>query len=222
MKIHVAICDDSNTDLEYIAQLLDLWGDKKGIYIQSSFFTSAESFLFDYAEHKNYDILLLDIEMGEMDGVTLAKTIRKEDATVQIVFITGYSEYIAEGYEVQALHYLMKPLDEEKFCIVLDRAIEKLILNEMYRSPLHEIKYISVIDNYTTIHAKTELMLRKPLHEFEDMLDEKFFRIGRSHIVNLTVISRVTRTEVRLRDGTILPLPRGIYEALNRAIISYT
>ena len=232
MKIHIAICDDSNTDLEYISQLLDEWGKKNGIDIQSSFFTSAESFLFDYAENKNYDILLLDIEMGNMDGVTLAKNIRKEDATVQIVFITGYSEYIAEGYEVQALHYLMKPLNEEKFFIVLDRAIEKMVLNqkclnlthggEMYRIPLHEIKYISVIDNYTTIHAKTELMLRKPLHEFEDMLDEKFFRIGRSYIVNLAVISRVTKTEVRLRDGTVLPLSRGTYEALNRAIISYT
>ena len=58
-------------------------------------------------KEKDFDILLLDIEMGDMDGVTMAKKIRKDNETVQIVFITGYSDYIADGYDVQALHYLI-------------------------------------------------------------------------------------------------------------------
>ena len=75
-------------------------------------------------------ILLLDIEMGGMDGVTMARKVRQADDAVQIIFITGYSDYIAEGYEVEALNYLMKPVDEEKLFSVLGRAAEKLRKNE--------------------------------------------------------------------------------------------
>lgn len=64
--------------------------------------------------------------MGAMDGVTMAKELRKSNDTVQIIFITGYSDYISEGYEVAALHYLMKPVKEEKLRSVLDRAVEKI------------------------------------------------------------------------------------------------
>ncbi len=76
------------------------------------------------------DILLLDIEMGAMDGVTLAKTLRKENDTLQIVFLTGYSDYISEGYEVAALHYLLKPVQKEKLFSVLYRALDKVKKNE--------------------------------------------------------------------------------------------
>lgn len=62
--------------------------------------SSAESFLFCYDEESDFDILLLDIEMDGMDGVSLAKKLRESNETVQIIFITGYSDYIAEGYEV--------------------------------------------------------------------------------------------------------------------------
>ena len=81
--------------------------------MQISLFTSAEHFLFSYGREKDFDILLLDIEMGDMDGVTMAKKLRQENHAIQIIFITGYSDYIAEGYEVAALHYLMKPVREE-------------------------------------------------------------------------------------------------------------
>lgn len=74
-----------------------------------------ESFLFRYDEYKAFDILLFDVEMSGMDGVSAARKVRRENAAVQIVFITGYSDYIAEGYDVAALHYLMKPLNKEKF-----------------------------------------------------------------------------------------------------------
>lgn len=68
--------------------------------------------------------------MGGMDGVTMARKVRQADDAVQIIFITGYSDYIAEGYEVEALHYLMKPVDEGKLFSVLGRAAEKLRKNE--------------------------------------------------------------------------------------------
>lgn len=230
MKINFAICDDNRIDSQYVNELIKKWTRNKKYQIHIDIFQSAEAFLFHYAQNKEYDILLLDIEMKKMDGVTLARMIRKSNKSVQILFITGYSQYIAEGYDVEALHYLMKPIKEEKMFDVLDRAVTKLIQNEkhlllklsdeMIKIPLHEIIYIDVNRNYVTIHANKDYTLKKTLGEIEKELDEKFFRIGRSAIVNLKYITRITKTEVFLSNGFSLPLPRGIYDALNRAIIN--
>ena len=231
MAYRVAVCDDSNTDAGYVQCVLNDWAAARQVTIQVESFTSAESFLFRYAEDKDWDILLLDIEMGAMDGVTMAKRVRQDNEAVQIVFITGYSDYIAEGYEVAALHYLMKPVNREKLLTVLDRALEKRkqeerCLNleaygEMVRIPFYEIRYLDVHQNYVTIHGKQDYTIKRTLGDFEKELDERFCRVGRGMILNLKYIQRVTKTEVRLSDGTVLPLPRGAYEPLNRAIIQH-
>ncbi len=230
MNYNIAICDDSDADRQYISDIVSRWAEDKGHTVQISFFSSAENFLFHYAEKKDYDILLLDIEMGAMDGVAMAKKLRLDNDTVQIVFITGYSDYISEGYEVAALHYLMKPVKEDKLFSVLDRAVDKLSKNEkvlnfeiggeMVRIPVYQIRYADVSGNYVTIHACDDLTVKMTLGELEKELDDRFFRMGRSAIVNLTQISRVTKTEIKLNDGVTLPLPRGAYEGVNRAIIN--
>lgn len=231
MAIHIAICDDQQKDLEYISALVREWAEEKKTTAQLELFPSAEAFLFQYAERKDWDLLLLDIEMGNMDGVNMAKTVRRENEAVQIVFITGYSDYIAEGYEVAALHYLMKPVKPEKLFEVLDRAAEKLRRNEGFltvqtteetaRLPFYTIRYLDVQKNYVTVHAKADYTVKRTLSEMEAELDRRFFRIGRAAIVNLDLVQRVTKAEVHLSDGTALPLPRGAYELLNRAIIAH-
>ena len=229
MNYKIAICDDSDTDRQYISGLVNRWAANTGHTAQTSMFVSAENFLFRYAEENDYDILLLDIEMGATDGVTLAKKLRQENDTVQIVFVTGYSDYISEGYEVAALHYLMKPVKEEKLFSVLDRAAVKLSKNEkvlnfeiggeMVRVPVYQIRYAEVFGNYVTVHALDDLTVRMTLGDLEKELDDRFFRVSRSAVVNLTQISRVTKKEIRLNDGASVPLPRGAYESVNRAII---
>ena len=230
MSYRIAIVDDSSADAEYVRGILNVWANSRHLSIHAEVFTSAESFLFHYAEESDYDILLLDIEMGAMDGVTMAKQLRKSNDTVQIIFITGYSDYISEGYEVAALHYLMKPVKEEKLCSVLDRAAEKLSKNEkvlnfeiggeMVRVPIYQIRYADVFGNYVTVHALSDVTVKMTLGELEKQLDERFYRVGRSTIINLTQISRVTKTEIKLSDGTAIPLPRGAYDGINRAIIN--
>lgn len=168
--------------------------------------------------------------MGNMDGVTLAKSIRKKSETVQIVFITGYSDYISDGYDVAALHYLMKPLKREKLSEVLSRAAAKITKNgkmitlktadEIIRLPIREIKYIDVYKNNITIHAKREITVRKTLSEIETELDGRFFRTGRQSIINLDYVRRTTKSSVTLAGGEEIPLPRNAYEAINRAIIA--
>ena len=230
MNYKIVICDDSDVDRQYLSAFVSGWAASVGHSVQIAMFASAEDFLFQYAEKSDYDILLLDIEMGSMDGVTMAKTLRKDNDTIQIIFITGYSDYISEGYEVAALHYLMKPVKQEKLFSVLDRAVEKLAKNEivlnfemsgeMVRIPIYQIRYAEVFGNYVTIHADDKLKIKMSLGELERELDDRFYRVGRSVIVNLTQISRVTKLEIKLNDGTAISLPSGAYDGVNRAIIN--
>lgn len=230
VRYKIAICDDLESDRDYLKDLLNKWANDYSHLLNIDTFSSAESFLFHYEEAKDYDILLLDIEMGLMDGVSMAKKIRQDNDSVQIIFITGYSDYIAEGYEVNALHYLMKPVKEEKFFSVLERAIEKISKNDvvlnmdsangMVRVPIYQIRFAEVFGNYVTIHANDEVVVKMTLNEIEKLLDERFYRVGRSVIVNLNEVSRVTKTEIKLLDGTSIHLPRGAYDGVNRAIIN--
>lgn len=230
MNYNIAICDDSEADRKYIYDMVDEWALVQGHSVHITTFESAENFMFCYDDRKDYDILLLDIEMGDMDGVAMAKKLRKQDDNVQIVFITGYSDYIAEGYEVAALHYLMKPVKKEKILSVLDRAVEKLSKNEkminmelggeLVRIPIYQIRYVDVLGNYVTVHAAQEYTFKMTLSDLQKELDERFLRVGRSCIVNLTQISRVTKALIKLSDGTEIPLPRGAFDVVNRAIIN--
>ena len=232
MKYKIAVCDDSEADRKHLSNLARQWASRTACQLQISEFPSAESFLFQYAEEKDFQILLLDIEMGVMDGVAMARKLRRENDTIQIIFVTGYSDYIAEGYDVEALHYLLKPVDVEKLFNVLDRAAAKLnknerVLNleaggEMARIPVYQIRYADVQGNYVTIHAREDYVVRKTLGELAEMLaeDGRFYRVGRSAVVNLSCISKVTRKDIYLNDGSTVPLPRGAYEKVNRAIIN--
>lgn len=232
MNYQIAICDDDPADLDYLSVLVRGWGRQTGNMADIKTYPSAEAFLFDYADDKSFDLLLLDIEMGGMDGVRLAKEVRRGNEAVQIVFVTGYSDYVAEGYDVSALHYLMKPVQREKLFEVLERAAQKIRKNERalmlalsgerVRVPFYEIRYLEVCQNYVTVHARQTYTVKKTLGEFEAELDDRFYRAGRSFIVNLTCIQRVTKTDVYLADGTQIPLPRGQYEPLNRAIIAHS
>ena len=229
MTYTFVICDDEPAALMSITELAQQWANTKGHIATIHCFPSAEAFLFHYEEDKAVDILLLDIEMQGMNGVTLAHQIRAANKEVQIVFVTGYMEYISDGYEVEALHYLIKPATAEKLNSVLDRAAEKLqqssrclLLHtpqESIRVPLYEIHYMEVQRNYVTVHARGAYTIKTTLNEMEHRLDNGFLRVGRSVIVNLRSIRRVTQAEIWLVNGSCIPLPRGAYEIVNRAMI---
>ena len=223
----IAICDDEAEARRYVAELVRRWAEQGEHDVTLREYPSAEGLLF--GDEAGYDILLLDIEMGGMNGVDLARSIRGRDAVAEIIFVTGYSDYIAEGYDVAALQYLMKPVSWEKLSATLDRALERLHRNErslcletaggMVRTPLYSIKYIDVQRNYATVHTNEEITVRRTLSQLAGELDERFFRLGRSAVTNLYAVRKVTKTDVYLEDGTVLPLPRGCYDPLNRALI---
>ncbi|MDE5823643.1 MAG: LytTR family transcriptional regulator, partial [Lachnospiraceae bacterium] len=86
---------------------------------------------------------------------------------------------------------------------------------------VNSIRYLEVQRNYVTIYAEEPYTVKKTLGELEKELDESFFRTGRSFIVNLQFVKKITKSQVFLKDGTQVPLSRGLYEAVNRAMIAY-
>lgn len=227
----MVICDDSAADIAYVTGLIEVWKKQTQGPVELISFPSAEALLFAWEENRDMDILLLDIEMGEMSGVELAGRLRQVGAGMQIVFITGYMDYIAQGYDVEALHYLLKPVTQERLSQVLNRAVERIKTREhmlgfrlqdgVMRLPLYEIRYLEVMRNYTTIHAGEDYCVKRSLNDLEKELDGGFYRIHRSFIVNLRFVQRTTREEVTLKDGTALPLSRRRYEGLNQALIAF-
>ena len=225
----LSICDDNAAERSYLKSLVLDWSARSGEGLSVLEYSSAEAFLFDYSDNPP-DILLLDIEMQGLSGVELAKKLRRSDRVMQIVFSTAYSDYIAEGYEVAALHYLLKPVDREKLFSVLSIAAER-VRRDCRRItvetpdgteilPLYDVRYIESRKNYVVIHSDREYTVRRTLSDFSSSLDSRFIKVGRSFIINLLWIRRVSRTEVELKSGEIIPIPRAAFEAVNRAIIN--
>ncbi len=235
MIYHIAICDDNRIEAELVADIVHKWSQRTKKPVSVNCFSSSEAFLFHYAENKNYDILLLDIEMGAMDGVELAKELRRENDTVQIIFITGYPDFLAEGYEVSALHYLLKPVSEEKLSVVLDRAVlqleklgktEKSLIfdtdSETVRIKCHDIVFVEAFAHkcsITTVNGVFEVKMG--ISEIERMLGEGFIRCHRSYIVGLRFIHSISKTSITLDTGVQIPLSRNNCKPVNQAFIRY-
>ena len=231
MKYRIAICDDEQNQIEYITSIVTSWSNHKGHSCEIRTFASAEAFLFEYEEDKAYDILLLDVEMKSMNGIELAKRIRKDNNRAEIIFITSHFEFVGEGYEVDALHYLIKPISVEKLTQVLTKAAEKLSVEppsvviscegetvKLYES---DILYVESFLHYIVIHTKdNEYKIKENISVFENKVSDVFYRIHRSYLVSLKYITRISRTSVNI-GNTELPLSRGKYDNINRAFIEH-
>ena len=121
----IGIIEDEVVHMQILNRYIKNWGVERKENIQIKEYDSAESFLFAWEDEKDFDILFIDIQMKKMDGIKMAKRIRESDNNIALVFTTGVAEYISEGYEVEALHYLIKPIREEKVVQCLERAIKK-------------------------------------------------------------------------------------------------
>ena len=236
--MRIAVIDDQPADRDYIAALVSRWAKDRDTAVTTVPFPSAEAFLFAYSEDRDFDILLLDIEMGStageaaraINGVELAKTVRAENDAVQMVFITGFPDFIAEGYEVSALHYLMKPVDRDKLFSVLDRAAANLEKAERRLRvtferrtdyvPFSKILYLEAQKQYVRIVTEgEEYRMKASLAETAAQLDEYFFPCQRSFIVNLRHVARILPDRVVLKNGAEVPISRGMAEKIGREII---
>lgn len=229
MKYRIAICDDEQNQIEYITSIVASWSAHEGHGCEIRTFASAEAFLFEYEEDKAYDILLLDVEMKNINGIELAKRIRKDNNRAEIIFITSHFEFVGEGYEVDALHYLIKPISAEKLTQVLTKAAEKISVEppsvviscegESVKLYEADIRYVESFLHYIVIHTKDkEYKIKENISVFENRVSDDFYRIHRSYLVSLKHITRISRTSVNI-GNTELPLSRGKYDDINRAFI---
>lgn len=231
MNLYIAICDDEPEQLKKLSQIVSNWALKNHHQAFLSQFLSAESFLFEYNVDKIFHILLLDVEMKEISGLDLAKLIRQKNDRAEIIFITSHFEFCGEGYEVDALHYLVKPVLPERLNAVLDRAAEKLAVEspsviitcdgETCKILEQDILYVEAFLHYITIHTITqEYKIKESLSAFASKLSKSFYRLHRSYLVCLKHIVRISRTNVWLDYAEIcLPLARGKYDDINQAFI---
>jgi DNA-binding LytR/AlgR family response regulator len=151
-----------------------------------------------------------------------------------IVFITAIPDYISEGYDVSALHYLVKPLNTDKLYAVLDRALKSLMKsnnaiflpveneNGTMRVLTDDIIYIESFNNYMEINIPGEkLTVKMPMYELENKLGGNFIRCHRSYVVNIKHIKKIVKTEITLESNKIIPLSRRLYGDVNKAMIKY-
>lgn len=123
--LHITICDDEQTQLSLLENLLTEWTGNRKYEIEISLYQNADQFLFHQEEQRELDILLLDIDMPGMDGLSLARRLRSEGKNVQIIFVTGLTDYVLEGYDVEAVSYLIKPVKKERLFACLDKARDR-------------------------------------------------------------------------------------------------
>lgn len=230
--LNIAICDDESIEIEYLTSLTNQWAAMTETAVKISDFSSAEAFLFKYEEDKSFDILLLDIQMKAMDGFKLAQKIRETNSGVQIIFITGFTEYMSRGYDVAALHYLIKPVKKEKLFEVLSKAYnncnkkETYILvnvdNENLRINLKDLFYVEAFGHSCALHCKNnEYTVKLSISEIKDLLDETFVYCHRSYIVSLKHILKLSKTDLFLDNGKTVPVSRRMYNDVNLSFIEY-
>lgn len=230
--MRIAVCDDEKVQRSLIIKYLQEWARENGQILEISEFSDGESLLFCWEDDRRFDLLILDIEMGALSGMELAGRIRREDEEIPILFITGYETYMAQGYEVAAIQYLLKPLSKEKLFAVLGRLKRRQKPEEKLKfltgegilllTP-SEIWFAEAQGHQSLLFtARGSYQLRHSMTELLKMLGEKkgFVRCHRCYLVNLRHISAITRTELVMDDFRRLPVSRSAYKAVNEAFIA--
>ena len=233
--MRICFCDDEASTRSQFERMAAAWAGQRGEAAELQLYNSAEQLLFEVgqpeAQELAFDLILLDIQMGGMDGITLARQLRAQDKRVTLAFLTAAREYVFEGYEVQAVRYLLKPMQQEKVFELLDLARQNLqeqpslILNcadEKKKLYLSQIAAIEAQGHYLIFHTTTgQLQQKASLSSLAGHLGDSFVISHRSFYVNLAHLLRISRTECTLDTGLTVPVSRGAYKNLNEQFILY-
>ena len=228
--MRIAICDEQT---EYLRQAeaairTCLRGTEYGV----DAFKDGPSFLQAFKK-RPYDLVFLDIEMPEMNGISVARHLRGISTDVPIVFLTSHVEYAVVGYEVGALRYLTKPVNIPKLQEVLAYVGERLqsqrvlwVRTDLSEERVHikDILFIEAQNQNVRIHtAGKDFCIRYNLSDYEaELTGEGFFRIHRGYLVSLLHIKNLGKSEITMDDGSILPVSRSKEKALRDALFQYT
>ncbi len=233
--IKIAVCDDEKNIRSYLVSLIKKQVGECSI----TEYASADAYLLD---GKEPDIIFLDIEMDGsgvgLDGMGLARHIRGTETQKQpiIVFVTGYEKYVYDAFDVGAFQYLVKPVDEQKFAEVFERAVGQIVSETEQRKkklviqyggkgkaiPLNDIYYMESRNHNIILYLKSgNIEYYAKIGDLEEELAGQFYRIHRGYLINLFHVEGYDRTEVRMTNGDKLLLSRYKYDGFVQAYMDY-
>lgn len=227
--MRIAVCDDEERFLTDIKDHIYEIYNSMDVVVDC--FTSGKNLINSF-DKQSYDLVFLDIEMPEIDGLTLAKMLREKSNELNIVFLTGHIEYALEGYEVNALRYLTKPVKKDKMLEVLHYVSEKLTKNHKLKIrvdgedtfiDVNDIVYFEAQNQYIMIYTKTgEYLVRYNISDYEnELVKDGFFRTHRSYLVNLSKVKKIGKAEVIMEGDKEVPVSRNTVKVLKEALYSY-
>ncbi len=231
--IKIAICDDERVIIDRLRGYIEKHIKKAGLPYKIDIYQSGEEFAALEKAMSGYDIVFMDVNMKEMDGIKTAEDLRKYSDRTFLVFVTGFIEYSLAGYKVDAIRYIIK--DETTIESDIVEALN-VILEKMGRS-VHELVYdfveqrekkinidnIVYIDNFlhrACFHLvendmEKEYTVYKKLDDIEqEIKEEKFVRIHQSFIVNMDYVCDVKRYYAKLINGNELPVSKQRYKSV--------
>ena len=229
--VRIGICDDSAEARIALRAALERALERRRSGGASFFaFSSGEGLLRWLGSHAGeLDLVFLDIEMGELDGMETARRLRAADEGLQLVFVTGYTDYVFDGYSVGALGYLMKPPQPEKLDQVLAQAAEARLREgdkaflcrsgeTLYRIPKKTILYFASDRRQVTCvsTARTYVFYGK-LDDVERDVGEDFVRVHQRYLVRVSAIDRMEGNQVFIGDAAI-PVSRACRSAALAAL----
>ena len=229
--LNIAIADDEKAYIDQIQEYITQYGKEKNREIRTEAFCNGDRLL--ESGSSRFDIIFLDIEMGEKNGMDVAREIRKTDQDVVIVFITNMAQYAINGYEVGALDYVLKPINYYTFSVRLERAVSRvkkrqsddILLNlpdGIRRVKVDRIHYVEVQSRMLHYHTEDGVFIvRGTLQGAEALLRESHFvRCNHWYLVNLQYVSEIRKNLV-IVAGDELEISRRNKTAFLSALTDY-
>jgi len=230
--VHIGICDDCNEDRALLKEYIKQYMDIHQFDYTLSMFESGEDFLESLPIQK-HDMVFLDIYMKEKNGVETARALRNTDNDCKIIFTTTSLDFALDGFEVGAVHYLVKPLTHHNVEAGLDRCNQLFAQAEKYieikvartdtRVLLKDLIFAEVYSNTVLIHTATgEVKTYLSLDELGNLLStENFLRCHRSYIVNMNSITSQDGSDFILKNGTKIPIPKKELQLMRKRYTDY-
>ncbi len=232
--MQIAICDDERYYRKKIKELVQQYLERRGLPYMLSLFSSGEEFLEQRENAIKYDIVFMDINMSETDGIRTAERMRAFHSETYLVFVTAFINYVLEGYKVDAVRYIMKDTLDTAVEECMDAILQKMHVSQVSFCFLEgerklytdNILYVEsrkhkVIFYYMESKMRTYEMYEK-LDRIEIALDGYgFFRVHKSYLVNMKHLRSVNNYRAELDTGEELPIPRSKYQAVKEAFVAY-
>lgn len=229
--VHIAIVEDEKRYQEQIHEYILRYEREYGEKIETHFFVDGDEILEHYAAV--YDIIFMDIQMKRLNGMDTARKIRTLDENVILIFITNMAQYAIQGYEVNALNYILKPISYFPFSQELQKAVKRLrkksenyitVMQEQGLVKLHteQVGYVESLGHNLIVHSDVgNYTFRGTMKEMEEKLkDSGFVRCNSGYLVNLRYVQAVRQNTV-LVAGDELPISRSKKKSFMEALTDY-